>query len=195
VTRLLNYFFRGLIVLAPAVITVYVFWLILRAVDQWMGFRIPGVGIAVTIVLVTLFGVLASTVLARWIVRLVDSTFNRLPLVRLVYSSTKDLLDAFVGEKRRFDRPVVVRTHADGIEKAFGFVTQQTMARFGLDDHVTVYLPFSYTFTGVIRIYPTDNVQPLATDSAELMAFVVSGGVTSAAPPPSAPLRPGARSA
>jgi uncharacterized membrane protein len=85
-----------------------------------------------------------------------------------------------VGEKRRFDRPVVVTTSADGIEKAFGFVTTEAMARFGLEDHVTVYLPFSYTFTGVIRIYPARNVKPLATDSAELMAFVVSGGVTQA---------------
>ena len=179
-TRLLNYFFRGLIVLAPAVVTVYVFWLILSQVDRWMGLPIPGAGIAVTIVLVTLFGFLTSNVLARWLVTLVDNVFNRLPLVRLVYSSTRDLLDAFVGEKRRFDRPVVVTTSADGIEKAFGFVTQQTMSRFGLDDHVTVYLPFSYTFTGVIRIYPARNVRPLDTDSAELMAFVVSGGVTEA---------------
>jgi uncharacterized membrane protein len=120
-------------------------------------------------------------VLARWFVGLMDTTFSRLPLVRLVYSSTKDLLDAFVGEKRRFDRPVVVETGNDGIEKAFGFVTQEAMSRFGLEDHVTVYLPFSYTFTGVIRIYPTRNVRPLQTDSAELMAFVVSGGVTEAA--------------
>lgn len=177
-TRLLNYFFRGLIVLAPAFVTIYVFWLIISAVDNWMGFPIPGAGIAVTIVLITLFGFLATTVLARWFVSLMDNTFSRLPLVRLVYSSTKDLLDAFVGEKRRFDRPVVVTTAADGVEKAFGFVTTEAMARFGLDDHVTVYLPFSYTFTGVIRIYPAANVKPLATDSAEIMAFVVSGGVT-----------------
>jgi uncharacterized membrane protein len=181
VTRLLNYFFRGLIVLAPAVVTIYVFWLIFSVVDKWMGLPVPGAGIVVTAALITLFGFLASTVLARWMVILVDRAFNRLPLVRLVYSSTKDLLAAFVGEKRRFDRPVVVSTSADGIEKAFGFVTSQTMTRFGLEDHVTVYLPFSYTFTGVIRIYPTANVKPLATDSAELMAFVVSGGVTDAA--------------
>lgn len=177
-SRLLNYFFRGLIVLAPGVITVYVFWLIFGAVDRWMGLRYPGLGIAITIALITLFGFLASTVFARWIVRLMDGMFNRLPLVRLVYSSTKDLLDAFVGEKRRFDRPVVVATHADGVEKAFGFVTEESMTRFGLDDHVTVYLPFSYTFTGVIRVYPTRSVTPLATDSSELLAFVVSGGVT-----------------
>jgi uncharacterized membrane protein len=181
VSRLLNYFFRGLIVLAPGVVTVYVFWLIFSAVDRWMGLRYPGLGIAITIVLITLFGFLASTVFARWIVRLMDGMFNRLPLVRLVYSSTKDLLDAFVGEKRRFDRPVVVATHADGVEKAFGFVTEESMTRFGLDDHVTVYLPFSYTFTGVIRVYPMRSVTPLATDSSELLAFVVSGGVTAGA--------------
>lgn len=179
-TRLLNYFFRGLIVLAPAVITIWVFWQIFTTVDRWIGFRLPGVGIVVTVVLITLFGLLTSSVLARWVVKVVDNVFNRLPLIRLVYSSTKELLDAFVGEKRRFDRPVVVQTSADGVEKAFGFVTTEAMGRFGLDDHVTVYLPFSYTFTGVIRIYPTLNVRPLATDSAELMAFVVSGGVTEA---------------
>jgi uncharacterized membrane protein len=181
VRQLLNYFFRGLIILAPGVITVWVFWIMFSAVDRSIGLRYPGLGIVITIALITLFGFLASTVLARWIERVMDALFNRLPLVRLVYSSTKDLLDAFVGEKRRFDRPVVVTTHADGIEKAFGFVTEEAMSRFGLDDHVTVYLPFSYTFTGVIRIFPTSNVAPLATDSAELLAFVVSGGVTAGA--------------
>lgn len=181
-TRLLNYFFRGLIILAPAVVTIYVFWLIFSTVDRWMGFRIPGLGIVVTMALVTLFGFLATTVLARWVLGLLDSAFKRTPIVRLVYTSTRDLLDAFVGEKRRFDRPVVVTTSADGIEKAFGFVTSEAMSRFGLDGHVTVYLPFSYTFTGVIRIYPAAQIRPLSTDSAELMAFVVSGGVTQVAP-------------
>jgi len=181
-TRLLNYFFRGLIILAPAVVTVYVFWLVLSAVDNWMGLRVPGLGIVLTVILITLFGFLTSSVLARWMVSLIDTVFNRLPLVRLVYASTKDLLGAFVGEKRRFDRPVVVTTSADGVEKAFGFVTQESMSRFGLDDHVTVYLPFSYTFTGVIRIYPARNVRPLDTNSAELMAYVVSGGVTDVGP-------------
>ena len=188
-SRLLEYFFRGLIVLAPAVVTVYVFWLMISAVDRWIGLPIPGAGVVVAIALITLFGFLTSSVLARWFVRLIDTAFTRLPLARLVYTSTRDLLDAFVGERRRFDQPVVVTTSADGVEKAFGFVTLQAMERFGLEDHVTVYLPFSYTFTGVIRIYPAANVRPLATDSAELMAFVVSGGVTAVAAKGSAPQR------
>lgn len=177
-TRLLNYFFRGLIVLAPAVVTVYVFWQVFSAVDQWLGFPVPGLGIAITVALVTLFGFLTSTVLARWLLALVDRLFNRLPLVRLVYSSTRDLIDAFVGERRRFDRPVIVATHADGVEKAFGFITQESLARFGLDGEIAVYMPFSYALTGAVRVYPKASVRPLNVDSAELMAFIVSGGVT-----------------
>jgi len=181
VTRLLSYFFRGLIVLAPAVVTVYVFWLIFSSVDQWLGFRIPGAGIAVTVVLITLFGFLTSTVLARWVLGLVDQMFNRLPLVRLVYSSTRDLVGAFVGEKRRFDRPVVVVMHADGVEKAFGFITAEALEQFGLVDQVAVYLPFSYALTGAVRVYPKAHVRPIDVDSSQLMAFVVSGGVTKVA--------------
>jgi len=177
-SRLLEHFFHGLIVLAPAAVTIWVFWLIIRVTDEWLGFGIPGAGIVVTVALITLIGFLTSSFLARWVVGFMDSTFTRLPIVRLVYLSTRDLLDAFVGEKRRFDKPVIVRTSADGVEKAFGFITQESMTRFGLEDHVTVYLPFSYTFTGVIRVYPARNVQPLDSDSAEVLAFVVSGGVT-----------------
>jgi uncharacterized membrane protein len=178
VPRLLTYFFQGLIVLAPAVVTVYIFWLIISTVDKWLGFGIPGLGIAVTIVLVTGFGFLASTVLARGLLVVMDRVFNKLPLVRLVYTSTRDLIDAFVGEKRRFDRPVIVSTHGDGNEKAFGFITAESMARFGLEDDVAVYLPFSYALTGAVRLYPKKHVRPIDVDSAQLMAFVVSGGVT-----------------
>ncbi|MEX2179020.1 MAG: DUF502 domain-containing protein [Gemmatimonadaceae bacterium] len=177
-SRVLDYFFRGLMVLAPAAITIWVFWLIISKVDEWVGFGIPGAGFVVTVALITLFGFLTSSFLARWTVGFMDNTFARLPLVRLVYASTRDLLEAFVGEKRRFDKPVLVAMSPDGEEKAFGFITQESMTRFGLEDHVTVYLPFSYTFTGVIRVFPSRNVRPLSNDSAEVMAFVVSGGVT-----------------
>jgi uncharacterized membrane protein len=64
------------------------------------------------------------------------------------------------------------------VEKAFGFITAESMERFGFEDHVTVYLPFSYALTGAVRVYPRKSVRPLDVDSAQLMAFVVSGGVT-----------------
>ena len=102
----------------------------------------------------------------------------RLPLVRLLYVSTKDLLNAFVGEKRRFDKPVMVTLFPGAGAKALGFVTQESLERFGLSGHVAVYFPQSYNFAGNLVVYPTDQVTPIAADSAEVMAFVISGGVS-----------------
>jgi uncharacterized membrane protein len=103
---------------------------------------------------------------------------DRLPFVRLLYSSTRDLLNAFVGEKRRFDKPVLVTPYPGGVARALGFVTQESLSTLGLADHVTVYLPQSYNFAGSLLIFPAGAVVPLDADSADVMAFIVSGGVT-----------------
>ena len=177
--RLLGYFLRGLVLLAPLAVTLYVCVLVFATIDGWLGLPVPGAGFAVTVALVTLVGFLASTLLARTVVGLVavaDRALTRLPFVRLLYTSTKDLLNAFVGERRRFDRPVLV-TLAPGV-RALGFVTQHDLARFGLDGHVAVYLPQSYNFAGNLLVVPAASVAPLAAESADVMAFIVSGGVT-----------------
>jgi uncharacterized membrane protein len=105
---------------------------------------------------------------------------DRLPFVRLLYSSTRDLLSAFVGEQRRFDKPVLVTLVPGGHARAFGFVTQESLERFGLDRHVAVYLPQSYNFAGSLLVFPADQVQAVPSDSADVMAFIVSGGVAGA---------------
>jgi uncharacterized membrane protein len=180
--RLASYFLRGLAFVAPIAITVYVCVRIFdafSAVDQFLGFKIPGLGFALTILVITLVGFLGSTLLARGLLTAVDSAIDRLPFVRLLYSSTKDLMNAFVGEKRRFDIPVLVPAPGEaGPAKAVGFVTQESLIRFGLTNHVAVYLPFSYSLSGRLYIYPASEVVRLETTSAEAMAFVVSGGVT-----------------
>src|SRR5512132_2584833 len=106
--RLVNYFFRGLIVTAPLVVTAYVCYRVFVGIDSWLGLPVRGAGFVITIAVITLAGFLASTILARSIGGAVDSVVNRLPFVRLLYSSTRDLLNAFVGEQRRFDKPVIV---------------------------------------------------------------------------------------
>jgi uncharacterized membrane protein len=98
--------------------------------------------------------------------------------VRLLYHSTKDLLNAFVGEKRRFDKPVLVSLTADGALRGFGFITQESLAALGLDDSVTVYFPQSYAFAGNTVIVPISRVTRINAVSSDVMAFVVSGGVT-----------------
>lgn len=176
---LIKYFLRGLVVVAPLAITIYVCYLIFTTVDQWLGIPIRGVGFLVTIVLITLLGFLASNFLTRSVISLIEEPLNRLPFVRILYASTKDLLNAFVGERRRFDKPVLVDVLPNGHARALGFVTQESLSRLGLERHVAVYFPQSYNVAGNLIIYPAEVVKPVNADTADVLAFIVSGGVTS----------------
>ena len=176
--RLLNYFLQGLVLVAPVAITVWVVWTIVVAMDRRIGLGVPGAGLVVTVALITLVGFLASNFLARGLIALLDRSLGRLPFVRLLYNSTRDLLNAFVGEKRRFDTPVLVAVLPGGEGRALGFVTQESLGRFGLEGHVAVYFPQSYNFAGQVLIFPRGAVTPLDARSSDVMAFIVSGGVT-----------------
>lgn len=178
VRRLLNYFLRGLVVLAPLVITLWITFEVFRRVDGLLGLPIPGLGFVVTVVGITLFGFFASNLITRGWLAALEGIFARLPFVRLLYSSTKDLLDAFVGEKRRFDTPVAVALTPGGTIKALGFVTRKSLAQLGLEGHVAVYLPQSYNFAGNLILVPAAQIERLDAESADVMAFIVSGGVS-----------------
>lgn len=188
-TRLLNYFLKGVAILAPLALTVYVCVRLFTTIDGWMGLPVPGAGFVLTVVLITLFGIFATSLLTRGVLGLVERLFDRLPFVRLLYSSTRDLLDAFVGERRRFDQPVLVTPYVGGVARVMGFVTQRSLTGLGpgLDGHVAVYIPMSYSIAGTMLIVPTSAVTVMPVDAAEAMAFIVSGGVTEL--PPSAILR------
>ena len=177
-SRLINHFFRGVVLLAPLAFTVYVCVRVFATIDGWLGIPIPGVGFLATVALITLFGFVASNFITRRMLSVVEGVLERLPFVRLLYSSTKDLLNAFVGEKRRFDKPVLVAPFASGEARALGFITQETLTSMGMLEHVAVYLPQSYNFAGSLLIFPTSAVTVLDAESADVMAFIVSGGVT-----------------
>ena len=177
-TRLLNYFLRGLVVVVPLVLTIYVCALIFTTIDNWLGLRIRGAGFVLALVFITLVGFLASTIVTRSLLNALDRLFDRLPFVRLLYSSAKDMLNAFVGEKRRFDKPVLVSISNDRAVKVLAFLTSDSLSSLGVDDHVTVYMPQSYGFAGHILVVPADRVQRIDADAAEVMAFIISGGVT-----------------
>lgn len=176
--RLAQYFLRGLVVTAPVALTLYICWIVFRRVDRLLGFRVPGLGFVLTVAIITLVGFLASNLLTRSLVGVVERVMQRLPFVRLLYSSTKDLLNAFVGEHRRFDKPVLVTLVPGGSAKALGFVTRESLDELGVAGHVAVYLPQSYNFAGSLLLFPADQVQPVRAESAEVMAFIVSGGVS-----------------
>jgi uncharacterized membrane protein len=130
------------------------------------------------VAIITVIGFLASNLITRGIDAIVDQTLGRLPFVRLLYTSTKDLLNAFVGEKRRFDKPVLVRLSADSEARMVGFITQESLDRLGLPGYASVYFPQSYNFAGNLVVFPASQLEPLDAGSADVMAFIVSGGVT-----------------
>jgi uncharacterized membrane protein len=176
--RLLNYFLRGLVLITPIAVTAYVCVSLFRFIDGWLDIGVPGAGFAITIALITIVGALASSFVTRGALALFERLLEKLPFVRLLYGSTKDLLNAFVGERRRFDRPVLVRLQAESQARAFGFMTQASLEALGLGGQVAVYLPQSYNVAGQLWVVPADAVMPLDADSSEVMAFIVSGGVT-----------------
>jgi uncharacterized membrane protein len=176
--KISNYFFQGLVFLAPIGITAYVFYKAFVFIDGLLPFPYPGVGFLITLVGVTLLGFLTSNFLTRSIFQLLDRLLTRMPFVRLLHSSLKDVLTAFVGERRRFDKPVVVELIPGSGVKAFGFMTRDSLEQFQMQDQVAVYFPQSFNFAGSVLVYPRAQVTPLNTDSARLMAFIVSGGIT-----------------
>src|ERR1017187_8062107 len=162
--RLFRYFVQGLILTVPAAVTAYVCYVAFTSIDGWLGMSIPGVGFLATVVLITLIGFLGTSFVTRALLNTFEEGLTHLPFVRLVYTSTKDLLNAFVGEKRRFDKPVIVALSADGALRGFGFITQESLAMLGLHDSVAVYFPQSYAFAGNTIIVPAARVTRIDAD-------------------------------
>ena len=181
---LIRYFFRGLLVFVPAVATVAIVVFVFTRVDRWMGLPIPGVGFAATLVLILVLGALASNIVTKRLLELVDTLFRRLPFVQLVYTAIRDLTSAIVGEKKGFDHPVAVALWEGSGARALGFATRESLEAIGMPGYVAVYLPQSYNFAGMVLVFPREKVLPLTASSSDVMSFVVSGGVAGLAAPP-----------
>jgi uncharacterized membrane protein len=179
-----RYFLRGLLVVVPAALTLYTLYATLMWLDglldieRRVGVRLPGLGALIIVATVTLVGFLASNLLAGYLFRLTHEILTRLPLIRLIYTSIKDLLEAFVGDRKRFDRPVLVSLVPNGDAKVMGFVTRTSLHGMGMEDHVAVYLPQAYHWAGQLVFVPRNLTSPLAADSVAVMSFIVSGGVS-----------------
>ncbi|MEJ2182322.1 MAG: DUF502 domain-containing protein [Nitrospirota bacterium] len=176
--RLTRYFLEGLLFLVPVVATVYIIYVVFVRLDGLFQFEIPGVGILVTILAITLIGFIASNFVTRTVLSWVDQLMRKLPLVKLIYTSLKDLIEAFVGDKRRFNRPVAVTLAPGSSMQVLGFVTAESLDALGMKECVAVYLPQSYNFAGNLIVVPREQVRPVAADSGDVMAFIVSGGVS-----------------
>lgn len=143
----------------------------------WFEWNIPGLGILSGFVIISLIGFLFTRAFTKPIVQIFENLFSKTPLVSIVYTSLKDLTEAFVGDKKKFTKPVKVQFGEMGMTR-FGFITQESLANLGLEEEVPVYCPHSYNFSGNLYIVPKISVTPIKADPADFMRFIVSGGVT-----------------
>ncbi|MEK6528579.1 MAG: DUF502 domain-containing protein [Nitrospirota bacterium] len=176
--KLARYFLEGLLFLVPMVVTIYVIYIVFVKIDGIFKFKTPGLGVLVTLLLITGMGLIASNFLTRGFLRIMEKVLLQLPVVKLIYGPTKILINAFLGEKKSL-KPVLVTILPESDIKAIGFITLENLNNLGLSDHVAVYFPQSYNFAGNLVIVPKGQVTPLNIESGEVLAMIISGGITS----------------
>lgn len=164
--------------MVPVALTVYILLVSIRWLDNIIDFQVPGLGMLTILASIVLVGYLASTLLAGPLFNLLEELLIKLPLVNIIYSSLKDLISAFVGDKKKFDQPVLVTLNPEFVIQKPGFITKRDLSQLGLVDQVAVYLPHSYNFSGNLYIVPAQYVTPLEASSTDIMKFIVSGGVS-----------------
>lgn len=176
IKRLINFFLKGLLVCLPVVLTYYVVSKIVISIDKFIPINIPGIGFAIVLVGVTFIGWFGSSIISKPIFNLLDDFLSSLPFIKIIYTSVKDLMEAFVGEKKKFSKPVVVEL-SEGIYKP-GFITQEDLFEIHLPGLVGVYFPHSYAFSGNLFFVEKSKIKPYEGNSTDFMKFIVSGGVT-----------------
>ncbi len=176
--KLSRYFVQGLVVIIPIVVTSFVAYKLFKFIDGLLWFKAPGLGFLLTIVLVTAIGFLASNFITRGIVEKLDAGMGRLPLIKIFYFAIKDVIEAFLGKKKTFDRPVWVTFFQDSPARMIGFITADNLDHLGIKDAIAVYLPQSYNFAGSVVIFPKSHVHPIDKPGADVMTFILSGGVS-----------------
>lgn len=176
---LLKYFIRGVLLTAPFLLTSYIVSIAINWLDNIVKINIPGLGIIITITAITLFGYLGSSLIVSSVFVEVEKLVIKLPLVNLIYTSVKDLIAAFVGNKKKFDKPVLLAVNLVPRIQQLGFITQSDLADLELPGNVAVYVPQSYSFSGELYIVSKDIVKPLHhVTGTEVLKFIISGGVT-----------------
>ena len=183
--KIFTYFVQGIAILIPLIITLYIIIkLLFIFIDFFVWIGITGnlwldiiLGLLVMMIVVIGVGALASNYFFGNLMHFFETQFEKLPVIRHIYSPIKDFTEAFVGNKKKFKYPVLVQTSPQNNYKEIGFITQQDLNHLGMNDYVSVYVPFSYSFAGKLILIKRENIEPLNVHPTDAMKFIVSGGI------------------
>lgn len=181
-------FLRGLVVMLPIVLTIYLFYFMATASEELMGELLrlvipaswywPGLGLIVSLLFIFAVGFVVSLPGLKLLVVFADWLFSSIPLVRSVYSTLRDFA-GFLSTAERSEedgKPVLVEL-ADGV-KLVGMITSSDTSPLGShEDHVLVYLPMSYQIGGYTVLIAKDKLQPVDMSLEDAMSYVVTAGV------------------
>lgn len=189
-SKAFQYFLQGLLVIAPVAITFYAVYAIVTSIDDLIPIfatkgedgRVHiqnyGLGFLIIIAAICLLGYFSSFFIKLKTFNLFDSLLSKTPGIRFIYSTVKDFFEAFAGEKKKFNRPVLANIDDKDVWRV-GFITQDNAENFGFTDYVAVYIPMAYSIAGNVYLLPTLRVRPVTNVSAaDAMKFAISGGVT-----------------
>lgn len=187
---LFSYLIKGILVVVPLAGALFVIVWAVSSIDAALNLStlfweddhgrpmyIPGLGILTVVVLLILVGLIFTNVVTEPIYNWFTNLLSRIPLFSTLYSSIKDFTEAFVGDSKKFNEPVLVEVNETGLKK-IGFLTQRDLRKIGLDDEVIVYFPYAYSVAGQIAVVSVDRVTPLKISATDAMKLVVSGGVS-----------------
>tara|TARA_B100001109_G_scaffold255434_1_gene258418 strand:+ start:10321 stop:10917 length:597 start_codon:yes stop_codon:yes gene_type:complete len=179
IKSLIKYFLQGLFYTVPIAATIYVIVYAVILIDGIINMAIPGLGMIVILGAVTLIGFLGTHFFINYF-KPFERAIENTPLIKIIYTSMKDMMNAFVGKKKQFKQAVLVKM-GGGVEvERLGFITKDDLSEIGIsEDKVAVYIPFSYAISGQVLIVPKQNITLLDAPSSDVMKMIISGGVTS----------------
>lgn len=172
----LSYFLNGLLLVLPVAATFLILSYAIVTIDGLIPLPIPGLGLVLVILLVTAIGYLGRNLFLQPFVKIFERALEKAPFVNVIYQSAREFTEAFLGTEKKFDHPVLWEIGNSGILRV-GFLTQDSMTSLDLVDHVGVYVPHSYNFSGNFFIVEKSKVRPLSISSSLAMRFAVTGGV------------------
>lgn len=188
--RVLRYFWHGIIIIAPIMLTIALLHWAFTKIDGLLRpyVHTPGLGFALVLAGVLVVGWISSFFFMRRLLAFIDNWLERTPGVNFIYSSIRDFFDAFVGDKRRFSHAVLVNVLAEEVWLV-GFLTDEDLASFNLGaDYVSVYVPQAYNVAGQLYLVKRERVRPIAhLASSDVMKYAVTGGAVEIVAPKKSP--------
>lgn len=190
-----GYFIAGILVTAPISITFYLAWLVINFFDTritpllpvkynpetYLPFGVPGVGLLIFIIFLTVVGWLTAGLLGRWVMRLAERVLRRMPVIRSIYSATKQIVETILADQSETFRQVVLFEYPRRGSWALGFITGMTQGEVQSlteNDVVNVFLPTTPNPTsGYLLFLPRCELVVLSMTVEEGIKMVVSGGI------------------